>query len=71
MKFEDLERANEIANVVKKINDVILGKNEVPYLAPVDFVDSDIVFLARTFGKQFVSMLLEEERKLLEEFEKL
>jgi hypothetical protein len=71
MDFKDLDRANEIANVVKKINDVILGKNEDPCLAPADFVDSDIVFLARTFGKQFVSMLLEEERKLLEEFEKL
>lgn len=71
MDFKDLDRANEIANVVKKINDVILGKNDDPYLAPVDFVDSDIVFLARMFGKQFVSMLIEEERKLLEEFEKI
>lgn len=71
MDFKDLDRANEIANVVKKINDVILGKNDDPYLAPVDFVDSDIVFLARTFKDRFVSMLLEEERKLLEEFEKL
>lgn len=71
MEFKDLERANEIANVVKKINDVILGKNDDPYLVPVDFVDSDIVFLARTFKDRFVPMLLEEERKLLEEFEKL
>lgn len=70
MDFKDLDRANEIANVVKKINDVILGKNDDPYLF-VDFVDSDIVFLARTFKDRFVSMLLEEERKLLEEFEKL
>lgn len=71
MEFKDLERANEIAEVVKKINDVILGKKDSPYLAPVDFVASDIVFLARTFEDRFVSMLLEEERKLLEEFEKL
>lgn len=71
MEFKDLERANEIAKIVKKINDVICGKKDNPTLAPADFVDSDIVFLARTFKDRFVSMLLEEERKLLEEFEKL
>lgn len=71
MEFKDLDRANEIAEIVKKINGVILGKNDAPYLAPADFVDSDIVFLARTFKDRFVSMLLEEERKLLEEFEKI
>ena len=71
MKFKDLERANEIVEIVKKINNVICGKKDIPTLAPADFVDSDIVFLARMFGKQFVSMLLEEERELLEEFEKL